>query len=178
MTNRVRLRTLAEEPELAAPPDELTAERFEREEFERIRATLYMAVVCESIPRRLGKPAEGAALATDKRIARKIANAYRSLWMVYAKLGHGIDPAPAWTNRAERLAYALDAELPDRKAGATVRWVPWFEERRAVLARRERLAAAIALRDGVSLWGVRRVRTIESEARNLARIRAELEGSS
>jgi hypothetical protein len=165
VANRHMLNGLAEGVEVDLG---LSVESFEAVEFERIQLTTWMAVVCEAIPRRLGKSADSAALALDKRIARKVGNLYRSLWAAYEEAG--ADPAPAWGSRAERLAYARSAPPDGRRAGATVRWAAWFEERRAVLVERRKLAAALALKNGVSRWGVTRVRLIEAELDNIERI--------
>jgi hypothetical protein len=169
VANRARLKELAEGVEVDLG---LSVEAFEAVEFERVQLTTWMAVVCEAIPRRLGKTADSAALALDKRIARKVGNLYRSIWAAYEEAG--ADPAPAWGSRAERLAWARLAPVEGRRAGATVRWAPWFEERRAVLGERRRLAAGLALKNGASRWGVRRVRLIDAERDNIDRIAADV----
>lgn len=169
MANRHMLRDLAEGVDLASG---LSVESFEAVEFDRVRATLWMALVVEAIPRRLGKGADGAALALDKRVARQVGNLYRSLWAAYENLG--ADPAPAWRGREERLRLARTAPLEARRAGAVVRWGAWFEERRADLSVRRGEAAALALKVGMSRWGVTRVRLIESELSNVERIAGEI----
>lgn len=172
MTNRERLAELAEG---VSPPSGWTAETFEREEFERIRTTLFTAVVCESIPRRLGKDADAVSLALDKRLARKIANAYRSLWMAYAA-GLGAPPAPKWTGRGERLALSREAEPELRRAGATIRWPAWLPARHDELVERRTQVAAFALGEGLSRWGSRRVRVLSDEIDNVERITREVAG--
>jgi hypothetical protein len=167
--NRARLKEIAKGVEVSSG---LAVEAFEAVEFDRVRASLWMALVCEAIPRRVGKGADSYALALDKRVARKVGNLYRSLWAAYEQLG--ADPAPAWRSREERLRLARTARPEDRRAGATVRWTAWFEERRAVLAERRGSAAALSLKVGMSRWGVTRVRLIEAEAGNIERIAAEV----
>jgi hypothetical protein len=169
VSNRQRLKELAEGVEVNSG---LSVEAFEAVEFDRVRASLWVALVCEAIPRRLGKGADSTALALDKRIARKVGNLYRSLWAAYEELG--ADPAPAWRGREERLRLARSAQPEARRAGATVRWGEWFETRRADLAVRRGEAAALSLKVGMSRWGVTRVRMIESESANIERIAAEI----
>jgi hypothetical protein len=164
VTNKERLREVANGH---PTPGELTPERFEVEEFERVRETLYMAIVSEAIPRRLGAEASRGMLALDKRIARKIANMYRTLWA-------SMDgEPPAWSSKAERLALAADAEQPVRRMGATVRWPTWIRETADASAIRRAQAAALALAVGRPRWGTRRVRLLTSEIDNLKRIAAE-----
>lgn len=168
MTNRGRLRDVAGEIE---PPRGLTPDDVERDGFERVRFTLFMAVVAEAIPRRLGRDADGAALALDKRIARMVANGYRSLWMGYAKLGR--PAAPAWSSRDERVGLARDAEPAMRRAGATVIWARWFPDRADELLERRRAVAALALSKGLNKWGTRHVRILTAELENIERIADE-----
>jgi hypothetical protein len=163
VTNRSQLAELARGVEPAG-----TTDAFEREEEERIRASLYMAVVCEAVPRRLGKSADSRALAGDKRVARKIANLYRSLWAAY-----DAGSAPGWSGRGDRLLLARDADGLARRAGATVRWAVWFPERIELVEERRGLAAAIALAGGMSRWGVRAIRVLDTELINLRRIRED-----
>lgn len=151
-----------------AVPKDWDQDSVDAEDFERVRLTLYAAVVCESIPRRLGKDADSKALARDKRTARMVANAYRSLWMSLARLG--ADPAPTWDSRATRLELARQASKEARRFGATVRWPEFLAERRADLETRRRLVAAFAIKAGLPKWGGRRVRMITDEIGNLDRI--------
>lgn len=167
-SNRARLRVLAEG--IKAP--EWTVEEFERIEFERVRFSLFTAVVAESIPRRLGKDADAAALAIDKRVARMVANCYRSLWMSYSRLG--APPAPTWSSRVERVGLAAKAEEGMRRAGATVRWGPWLRDRHGELDSRTREVAALAMTAGRPKWGVRRVRILTAERDNIERIAGEV----
>lgn len=167
VSNRAQLRSLAEGAEAPAT----TVEEFELEEFERVRFSLYLAVVCEAIPRRLGKDADPAALALDKRIARKVANLYRSAWMSHARIG--APEAPTWSSRSERLALARDAEPAARKAGAQVKWGAWLTGRYAELETRRRVVAALAVEAGRPKWGVRRVRILNDERASIERIAAE-----
>lgn len=161
--NRDRLTAIAN----GASPADADPEAVERADFERVRRTLYMAVVCEAIPRRLGPTAVGTSLALDKRVARKVANTYRTLWRA---LG---DDAPEWSSRAERLALAKGAELDARKAGAVVRWPQWLRARIEELEERRAAVAALGLSSGRVRWAVRRVRFIENELENVKRIAAE-----
>lgn len=167
VSNRSRLKSLAEGTDVV----EVTIEEFEAEEFERVRFSLYLAVVCESIPRRLGKDADPVALALDKRIARKVANLYRSAWMAHARLGAA--PAPSWTSREERLALARDAEPNARRAGAQVRWGAWLLARYGELEARRRAVASLAVAEGRSRWGVRRLRILDDERASIERIAGE-----
>lgn len=135
---------------------------------ERVRLTLYAAVVCESIPRRLGRDASASELAIDKRLARRVANAYRTLWMSLARMG-GPD-APSWSSRAARLELAGEAEPEARRLGATVRWGEFFAARRELISERRRLVAAYALDAQLPKWGGRRVGLLNDELSNLDRI--------
>lgn len=171
VTNRERLYGFAEG--VRAPAD-LAPETLERGDFERVQATLYLAVVAESVPRRLGRDADSQLLAIDKRIARKLANAYRSMWMAYARAGDIIVPdAPVLDGREARMALAREADQDARRAGATVRWSTWFRSRREDLIERRAVASSVAVREGIYRWGVRRVRVIEQEIDNIERVADE-----
>lgn len=160
-SNKSLLRALAEGRE--AP--EFTVEQFETVEFDRIKFSLFMAVVCESIPRRLGKDAESSLLTIDKRIARKVANVYRSLWMAL-----DTDSVPDWKTKADRLTLAARAELGARRAGATVRWGAWLRTRYSDLLGLMGDVAAMALAKNRLRWGMRRIRLLDLERDNVRRI--------
>lgn len=145
---------------------ELGLEQFEAEEFERYRLALYTALVCEAIPRRLGKGGDRAALAKDKKLARRVANLYRVLWAAVD------DDPPSWYGRGDRKLLADDAPVAARKLAATIDWQEWLVDRMGLVAERRRVAAGIALREGRSRWGVVRLRLLDTEADNLARIRS------
>jgi hypothetical protein len=162
-TNRERLRELAgTEKAPAGSVDDSDAR-----EFERIAQSLYMAVVAESIPRRLGGSVRSGTLALDKRVARKIANLYRTLW-------RAVDgEPPSWSSKAERLALAAEAPSEARRAGAVVRWPKWLKTRIEEVEQLRRAHAALALRDGRVRWGARRMRLLDQELENLKRIATE-----
>lgn len=160
-SNRSALRALAD----GEPEPELTIEQFEEVEFSRIRFSLFMALVSESVPRRLGKGAQGYELAMDKRIARQVANLYRSLWQAVSDA-----PAPAWNGREDRSRLAATAEHGPRRSGATVRWGGWLRNRRNEVVELRGQAAAIAVAAGRPKWGIRRVRILTYEEDNILRI--------
>lgn len=165
-TNRALLRKLADDVD----PPATSVEEWEAAELARIRFTMYMAITAESIPRRLGKGATGTQLALDKRIARKVANMYRQLWLSLEQPG---DSAPHWTGRDSRLALVRDAEPAMRMAGATVTWSTWLKQRKADAKERRVEVAALAMRHGLVRWGSRRVGLLTLEVNNIERIAAE-----
>lgn len=162
-TNKEKLREVAGD---ARPPGG-SVDETDAAEFERIAQSLYLSVVAEAIPRRLGSDARSGAMALDKRVARKVANLYRTLW-------RAVDgEPPSWSSKAERMEIAREAPAEARRAGATVRWPTWLRERIAYLEERRSAVAALALRDGRVRWGARRLRLIDQELENLKRIGTE-----
>lgn len=149
----------------------LTMEAWDEDEYGRVRFSLFMAIVAEGIPRRLGRDASSPALALDKRLARKVANMYRTLWLGYAKTGW--EPPPEWSTRRERLELAAGAEPAMRTAGATVQWPAWLKERKADVKTRRREVAALALHLGLLRWGSRRVGLLSQEIDSIERIAAD-----
>lgn len=167
LSNKERLRELAE----GEGEPTLTVEQFEAVEMDRVRFSLFMALICESIPRRLGKDADAWALALDKQLARKVANCYRSLWKAMDS-----SSAPAWNSRAERMSLAAAADTGQRRAGATVRWGAWLRERHEGIAQIMSRAAALAVLKNRTRWGISRVRLLEIERDNIRRIINEVVG--
>lgn len=160
-SNRSALRAMAEGAEVP----ELSIEEFEAVEFDRVKFSMYMALVAEAVPRRLGKGARDYELALDKQIARKVANLYRSVWDAISDAS-----APRWSSREERARLAATADLGPRRSGATVRWGGWLKNRHAELAELKVATAALAVAAGRPKWGVRRVRILTYEDDNIIRI--------
>lgn len=156
-------------------PPEWEPEEFEREEDARLRFNLTMALVAEAIPRRLGADADSAALARDKRLARRVANAYRVALMRSAQLAGGSAAAiPDLSSREARMRKARAAGNAERRVGATVRWEVWIPETVAAVESRRVEIAALGLENGTLKWSWRRVRVLDEEARNLERVGTEL----
>lgn len=144
-----------------------SSDRYEQEEARRLRFNLYMAIVAETIPRRLGREADNAALAADARTARRVANMYRSL----LRAGGGEDVN--WTTRAERHALARKADPGMRTMGATLLWPDWLAGAIETATGRQETVAKAAKVDGKLRWGIRRLNLLIAEIENLERIREE-----
>lgn len=160
-SNKERLRELAERAEDVG----LTIEQFEAIELGRVRFSFFMALVCEAIPRRLGRDADPWALTLDNRVARKVANVYRSIWAGLDK-----NSAPAWNSRAERTALAASATSAQRQAGATVKWGAWLKGRYKEIGELMVKAAALGLASKRRRWAASRVRLLEIEQEDIRRI--------
>lgn len=169
MGNRDRLREFA--GSAGAPGFE--PEEFEREEAARYRFNLLMALVAEAIPRRLGASADSSALARDKKLARKVANAYRVTLMRAVQLA-GAAAVPELDSREARLREARTAGNGERRFGATVRWEVWIPETIEDVRLRRTEISALSLERGTVKWGWKRVRVLSEEIDNLERIALEL----
>jgi hypothetical protein len=148
-------------------------EEFEREEARRYRFNLLMALVAEAIPRRLGADADSHALARDKKLARKVANAYRVTLMRAAQLD-GAVAVPDLSSREVRMRLARSAGNGERRLGATVRWEVWIPETIEDVRLRRTEIAALGLERGTVRWSWKRVRVLSEEIDNLERIGNEL----
>lgn len=170
--NRARLAEIAGDRPTGAL--DLTPEQFEAEEFARVRFSLYMALVAEAIPRRLGRDATSDLLALDKRIARKVMNAYRVTWLRLACVSkNGATPPPEFSSRGERSELARRCDEGPRRAGASVQWGRWLPERIEEIGERKLVAATLALHEGLVRWGWRRVAILDMEQENMERIAQE-----
>lgn len=167
MPNRAALEKLAESANGAL---DLDPSEFEVVEFKRVQFSLLMALVAESIPRRLGTDAPSGELAADKRMARKVANVYRTTWMRLEQFGAAGMPLPDLGSREHRAGIANRAPDAARRAGATVRWAGWLAERRDEVEKKRLQTAALALSEGAVKWGWRRIRILEEEQMNLERV--------
>lgn len=148
-------------------------EEFERDEEARYRFNLLMALVAEAIPRRIGAAADSHALALDKKLARKVANAYRVTLLRAVQLA-GAAAVPEVGSREERLRVARTAGNGERRVGATVRWELWIPETLEDVRLRRTEISALSLSTGRVKWGWKRVRVLSEEIDNLERIGLEL----
>lgn len=140
-------------------------EEFSQVEMARIRLSLEMALVCETLPRRLGGGASAAALALDKRVARQVQSLYLARWRALE-----VGSAPSWVTSEERRALASQCGSGARQLGATVRWGNWLPERYAALGELQREAAAIAVAGGRLRWGRRYVYGLLNERGEIERL--------
>lgn len=160
-TNKERLRELAGR----AGEVDLSIEQFEAIEMGRVRFSFFMALACESIPRRLGRDADPWALTLDNRVARKVANVYRALWLAMDK-----PSAPALKSRADRIALAAKATSAQRQAGATVKWGAWLKGRYGEIGELMIRVAGIGLAVSRPRWAASRIRLLEIEQEDIRRV--------
>lgn len=135
------------------PPPDWSPDSIEAQELPRLMADAMMALAAVGHPRRLGGDASREELARDKRISRKIANAYLVVLRFYGA-GRG-----DWRELIKRAAQDDEA----RVAGAQVRWVDWVPERLRWLEQRIGRVAAYALKRDEMTWGNHAVFRLERE---------------
>lgn len=146
-------------PPIAWTPEEITSE-----ESERVVTTALAALYASQMPRRLSEGAPRRALALDKRVSRKVAQAYLDLWSRMNR-GREAPRCPSWDDGLKLAALNDDA----RVMGAQIVWKRWLKDRARFVEKRKSKLAAFALREGLVSWGARRIQMLETEERGIDR---------
>jgi hypothetical protein len=150
-------------------PAQWTIEAVTNVEAKRLAKNAYIARVAAGVPRRLGGDASGYELAADKKLSRRIAYVYYSLWTRFIRSGHAVLPLdlcpvdlipPRNWKSLHTLALA-DDEV--RRLGTTVIWNDWWEELSPRLHARRMVLASLALARGDLVWGYRVVTGMNDE---------------
>jgi hypothetical protein len=134
--------------ELVLPAD-LSADRLERQESDRLVRSLTVVLMASTVPRRLGGEASSEELALDKRRCRRVSWAIRQ-------------SALQWTKRVE-----LPSPIPEelRIEGAQLEWETFGQEHLTLLIARVSLSATWAARSDEKVWGMKAVTKFENERR-------------
>lgn len=150
-------------------PDHWDIERLTLIEAKRIVKSAYTARVAIDIPRRLGNDASGYELSADKKLSKRIAYVYFTLWTRFVlapratlpieRCPDDLIPPKNWKT-LHTLAYANDET---RRAGTTIIWTDWWEELAPRLQARRMVVASVALNRGDTAWGYRMMVSITDE---------------
>jgi hypothetical protein len=138
-------------------------------EAKRLAKTAGMARVATDVPRRLGGEASGAELAADKKLSRRVAYVYYSLWTRFVRAEHAplpvetcpVDLIPPRTWKALHTLALADDEI--RRAGSTVIWDEWWAELAPRLHARRMVLASLSLARGDVAWGYRMIVNLTDE---------------
>lgn len=142
-------------------PENWTTERLTLIEGKRVAKSAYVARIAVDVPRRLGIEASGLELAADKKLSRRIAYVYYSLWTRFVNAEHaplpvGVCPDDLIPPKSWQALHTLALADPDyRREGATVLWEDWWAELSPRLHARRMVLASLALARNEPAWGYR-----------------------
>jgi hypothetical protein len=150
-------------------PDTWTKESLSIVECKRLSKNALMARYACDVKRRLGPDATAAELSSDKKLARRIAHTYLTLWGRFVLSKHAPFPAeicpvdlhPPRNWQSLYVRAAIEGEI--RSAAATVIWPEWWEELQPRIQARRMVIASFALLNDQPSWGYRYVISLSDE---------------
>lgn len=150
-------------------PEHWTTERVTLVELRRIAHNAMIARIAVDVPRRLGGDASGYELAADKKLSKRIAYVYYSLWTRFVRSTNATLPLedcpleliPPRNWKALHVIALADSDT--KREGSTVIWNDWWEELSTRLQARRMVLASLSLARSDIAWGYRMMMSITDE---------------
>lgn len=150
-------------------PENWSKESLTIVECKRISNISLAARFAVEIPRRLGQDAAGRDLSADKKLSKRIAYVYLSLWQRFVFSKHAplpLEECPADLappNNWKALHARASGDPKIRQMGSTINWESWWNELQPRLLARRMVIATFALNRDDVRWGYRIVAGICDE---------------
>lgn len=150
-------------------PENWTIESLTVVEGKRLAKNGLTARFAADVPRRLGADASGPELSADKKLSKRIAYVYLSLWTRFIHSPHAPLPPEECPGdllppRNWKSMYVMASSIDEVKAnGSVVNWDAWWDDLRPRLVARRMVMASFALDRGMPGWGYRMVSSISDE---------------